>query len=330
MAALAGVSKGMVSLALRGAPGPSAETTARVRRAAADLGYRADRAAASLALRRTGLLGVVLAVRNPFHAELAEELHVAAEEAGYDVVLAAVTRSRGERAATETLLDSRCESLVLAGPEMSAADLAELDAQCPTVVLGRRLPAGAGGTGGRRGPDVVRVSDEEGMAAVVDHLAALGHRDVLHVTGGSGAISAERRLGFERAAARHGLRTHVVDARFDERGGVDAARRVLDSGWQGSAVAAANDRIAVGFLDVLLREGVAVPQQVSIAGYDDSSLAELGHVQLTSVSQQPAEQARCAVRLATERLRGEAEGEAADVVLEPHLVVRRTTGPARS
>ncbi|PRY16596.1 LacI family DNA-binding transcriptional regulator [Kineococcus rhizosphaerae] len=325
VAARAGVSKGMVSLALRGAPGPSAQTAARVLRAAEELGYRADRAASSLALRRSRLLGVVLDVRNAFHAELVEELQSAAEEAGYEVVLAAVTRTRGERAAVETLLDSRCEALLVLGPEASGPELAALDARVPVVVLGRRSRPGPG-----RGPDVVRASDEVGMRLVVEHLAGLGHREVLHVSGGAGDIAADRRAGLERAAAGAGLAVRTVDAGFDEASGVEAARRVLDGGWSGTAVAAVSDRVALGFLDVLNREGIAVPGRVSVTGYDDSPLARLGHVQLTSVSQDPAEQARSAVRLAVERLEGEPGGEpganASDVVLEPRLVVRGTTG----
>ena len=77
---------------LRGAPGPSAETRARVLAAAAELGYRADRTASLLARRRRHLLGVLLDVRNPFHAELVEEIHVAADRAGYEVVLSTLTR----------------------------------------------------------------------------------------------------------------------------------------------------------------------------------------------------------------------------------------------
>ncbi|WP_432544087.1 LacI family DNA-binding transcriptional regulator [Kineococcus sp. SYSU DK002] len=329
VAALAGVSKGMVSLALRGAPGPSAQTAARVLRAAEELGYRADRAASSLALRRTRLLGVAMNVRNAYHAELVEELVSAAGETGYEVVLAAVTRTRGERAAVETLLDSRCEALLLLGPGSSAAELAELDARTPVVVLGRRARAGSAPG---RGPDVVRASDEVGMRLVVEHLAALGHRDLLHVGGGPGDIAEDRRAGVEAAAAARGLRVRTVQAGFDEEAGVVAARRALGEGWAPTAVVAANDRVAVGFLDVLNREGVTVPGDVSLTGYDDSPLARLGHVRLTSVSQDPAEQARCAVRLAVGRLDGPGDegetggGGAVDVVLEPRLVVRGTTG----
>src|SRR3954468_24059407 len=85
VAARVGVSTASVSLVLRGAPGPSAETRRRVLAAASELGYRADRAASLLARRRSRLLGVTMDVRNPFHAELVEEIQVEADRIGYDV-----------------------------------------------------------------------------------------------------------------------------------------------------------------------------------------------------------------------------------------------------
>ncbi len=96
VAARVGVSTASVSLVLRGAPGPSAETRERVLAAAAELGYRADRTASLLARRRRHLLGVLLDVLNPFHAELVEEIHVEADRAGYEVVLSTLTRDRDE------------------------------------------------------------------------------------------------------------------------------------------------------------------------------------------------------------------------------------------
>ncbi|MEZ0164494.1 LacI family DNA-binding transcriptional regulator [Kineococcus sp. LSe6-4] len=321
VAARAGISKGMVSLALRGAPGPSAETAARVLRAAEELGYRPNRAASSLALRRTRLLGVAMTVRNAFHAELVEELQAAAEDAGYELVLAPVTRTRGERAAVETLLDSRCEALLLLGPEADSAELQRWDARAPAVVLGRRPRTVTGA-----GPDVVRASDEVGLRLVVEHLVSLGHRDLVHVSGGRGDIAADRRAGFEAAAAEFEILGRTLEAGFDEEAGVRAAQRLLAARTPATAVVAANDRVALGVLDALLRAGRDVPRHVSVAGYDDSPLARLGHVQLTSVGQDPAGQARAAVRLAVERVEG-IERESVDVVVEPHLVIRGTTAP---
>src|SRR5689334_21758349 len=137
VAAHAGVSKALVSLALRGEPGPTAGTRARVPAAADALGYRADRTASLLARRRTRQLGVVANVRNPFQAELVEDLQAAADALGYELALSPLTRTHGEPRAVETLLGLRCEALILLGPVSPSRALAGLG--LPVVAVGRRV-----------------------------------------------------------------------------------------------------------------------------------------------------------------------------------------------
>ena len=312
-----GVSKALVSLVFRNAPGPSAETRERVLAAADDLGYRVNRAAALMTARRSHLIGVMANIRNSFHAEVVEHIVAAGDAAGYEIVLGAVTPTHGESKVIETLVDFRCEGMLLMGPESSVDALRALGKQLPTVVIGRRVSVDS--------LDVVRSADAKGIAMVVDHLVALGHRDIMHVTGGPGVISADRRNGYLRAMRRHGLgdRATVAEGEFTE----NAARRLPDGGLP-TAVVCANDRIAVGMIDGLRRAGVDVPGQVSVAGYDDSVLARLGHIDLTSVSQQPREQASRAVQDVVQRLDG-GRTEAQSSVLLPALVVRATTAPPR-
>jgi LacI family transcriptional regulator len=313
-----GVSKALVSLVFRKAPGPSDETRAKVFAAAEQLGYRVNRTAALMTARRSHLIGVMTDIRNSFHAEMVEDIVEASDRAGYEVVLGAVTTTHGESKVIDTLLDFRCEGVILLGPESDVATLTEMGQQLPTVVVGRRVASPA--------LDVVRAADARGIGAVVDHLVALGHRRIVHVTGGSGSIAADRRKGYLRAMRRNGLDEHVefIEGDFTENAGVDAAKVLLTADRLPSAVVCANDRSAVGVLDALRRAGVDVPGAVSITGYDDSVLAQLGHIDLTSVSQAPREQANRAVEAVVERLdRGRTEP--ASSVLMPQLVVRGTT-----
>jgi len=321
VAARVGLSPASVSMVLSGAPGPSAATRERVLEAAAELGYRPDRTASLLARRRTRLVGVLLDISSAFHAELAADIQEAAEGRGYDVVLSTVTRTRDERRATETLVDFRCEALVLLGPVGPAADLGALDRQLPVVVIGRRM-AGAG-------VDAVRTADADGVAQAVGHLAGLGHRAIAFLDGGRGTIASDRRRGYRTAMRRHGLgdQVRVLAGDHTEAAGTRAARALLASGGGlPTAVVASNDRSALGLLDAFTRAGVEVPGQVSVVGYDDSTLSRLAHVNLTTVSQDARRQAEHAVAAAVERLEGGRTGHR-EVVLAPHLVVRGTTGP---
>src|SRR5215468_8861891 len=141
---------------------------ARVLAAAQELGYRADRTASLLARRRSRHLGVMMDVRNTFHAELVTDLDAAATALGYDLVLSTLTPTRDERRAADILLDFRCEALILLGPDEPAGWLNALGRELPVVVIGRRVPSAA--------VDVVRAADDRGVAQAVAHLAGLGHR----------------------------------------------------------------------------------------------------------------------------------------------------------
>jgi DNA-binding LacI/PurR family transcriptional regulator len=321
VAARARVSKALVSLVFRNAPGASPETRARVLEAAAQLGYRHNRTASLLARRRTHLLGVTMVLRNTFHAELVEDLQAAADDLGYELVLSTVTRTHDERRAIETLLEFRCEALLLVGPEIPTTSITALGEQMPVVVVGRRIASPS--------VDVVRTADDRGVGQAVDHLVELGHRAVVHLDGGVGTIAADRRRGYRKAMRRRGFDDHaqVIPGDFTEEAGARAARTLLAAGRLPTAVVAGNDRSAIGLLDALVRAGVDVPGSVSIVGYDDSVLSGLAYVNLTTVSQEAQQQAPQAVAAAVERLDG---GRTArrEVVLTPQLVVRGTTGPA--
>jgi DNA-binding LacI/PurR family transcriptional regulator len=321
VAADVGVSTASVSLVLRGVPGPSAATREKVLAAATRLGYRPDRAASLLAARRSRLIGVMLDVHSSFHAELVTDLLETVEQHGYDLVLSTITRHRGEQRAVETLLDSRCEALVLLGPEAPAERLAELDRRLPVVVVGRRL--------GDPGVDVVRVADDDGVGQAVAHLVGLGHRDIAYLDGGSGTIAAIRRDGYLTAMHADGLPTNVLAGGMDEEAGTAAGAALLAAGRLPTAVVAYNDRSAVGLMDSFVRAGVDVPGQVSVVGYDDDLVARLAHIGLTTISQDTGRLTEHAMALLVERLDG-GRTEHREVVLPPRLVVRTTTAAPRS
>jgi DNA-binding LacI/PurR family transcriptional regulator len=317
VAEAAGVSRALVSIVFRGAPGASEQTRARVLEVADRLGFTPNRSASLLKLHRNHHLGVTMNIRSTFHAELVESIQSSADAAGYEVVLSAVSPERPETRAVATLLDFRCEALLLLGTTLDQSALLELGRRVPLVLVG----------GARAGEqaDVVRSADDRGSGLVVDHLVALGHRRLAHVDGGRTLPSTDRRRGFRRALARHGLPEAVVlTGGLDEAAGARAAEQLLDAGDLPTAVTAFNDRVAIGLLERLARAGVSVPQDVSVAGYDDTAFAGLLAIDLTSVNQDAAAQGSGAVEVAVERLDG-GRTDAAERVFEPRLVVRGST-----
>jgi DNA-binding LacI/PurR family transcriptional regulator len=320
VAAAAGVSKALVSIVFRGAPGASEQTRTRVFRAAEELGYRANRTASLLKLHRTRHLGVTMDVRSTFHADLVEEIQAQADEAGYQIVLSTLTRTHDERRAVETLLEFRCEALILLGSELADPELARLAASRPVVLVGRALDEDQ--------VAVVRSADDRGVGLVVDHLVGLGHRDIAYVDGGPGAISDDRRRGYSAAMRRHRLagRARIIPGGHSEESGRTAVAALLRRSTRPTAVACFNDHCALGVRDGLDRAGVRVPEDCAVAGYDNSPIARLAAVDLTTVSQEPARQAEWAVRAAIDRLE-DVPDPPRESILEPRLVVRGSTQP---
>lgn len=320
VAARAGVSRALVSIVMRDVPGASVQTRERVRRAADELGYRPDPRARRLRQHRTKVIGVTFTVGQEFHADLVDGLYVAADDLGYDVVLSGITPHRDEPRALRTLIDDRCEGLVLVGPEAPTRRLVELAARVPVVVLARRV----------RGVDAVRSDDGAGAVLGADHLIALGHRRIVYLDGGRAPGAAERLRGYRRAVRAAGLPEQIRPGGLTESDGAVAATALLAESDLPTAVFAFNDRCALGVIDVLIRRGIQVPQQVSVVGFDDSPLAGLAHVDLTTIRQDSAGLAGVAVQRLVGRLdEPPAAADPLDLVREPALVVRGSTSPPR-
>jgi DNA-binding LacI/PurR family transcriptional regulator len=331
VATRAGVSKSLVSLVMRDEPGASPETRRRVHEAADELGYHPDSRARLLRSGRSRLLGVVFGIQHAFHADLVTDLYTAARATGYELSLSAVTPDRDEREAITGLLQDRCEALILLGPQSTAPALAALADRIPVVVLARGVR--------EAGVDVVRNADADGLHMAVDYLAGLGHRRIAHIDGGRAPGAADRRRGYREAMHRHGLDEEVciVPGGLTEEDGAAAVRRLLDAppdgnapsggGGRPTAITVFNDRCATGVLDVLIRERVDVPGEISVVGYDDSRLARLAHVDLTTIAQDTTAMTRLAVSRAIARVEGKPV-DRREVVVPPRLVVRGTTGPA--
>jgi DNA-binding LacI/PurR family transcriptional regulator len=325
VAARAGVSTALVSIVIRGVPGASAESRQRVLLAADELGYRPDSRARLLRSSRSRLLGVVFGVQHPFHGDLVTGLYQAADRVGYELALSAVTPARDEPRAVRSLLQDRCEAVILLGPQAPTSDLADLAAHLPVVVVARAVR--------HRAVDVVRTADDEGLHQAVDHLVAIGHRRIAHIDGGRAPGAADRRRGYRQAMRWHGLDAgaRILAGGLSEDDGAAAARALLDipARQRPTAVAVFNDRCAAGVLDVLHRAGLTVPGDISVIGYDDSRLARLSHVNLTTVAQDAEQMTTLAVTRAIDRLNG-TPVDHRQLVIPPHLVVRGTTAAARA
>jgi DNA-binding LacI/PurR family transcriptional regulator len=307
---------------MRGSPKVSEERRARVLEAAARLSYRPNAMARGLASRHTRTVGVLLnELHNPFYAEIMDGIEEGAAEHGYRVLIGTGgRRPPGERATLETFLELRTDGLVLVGPRLPTQAIVAVAETTPVVVVARSIRSSL--------VDSITNDEHVGARLVVGHLVDLGHRLIAHVDGGSGAGARARRAGYQQAMREHGLGryVHVVPGDYTDSAGVRAAVRLLELPRLPTAVFAANDFVAAGLIDRLEEEGIRVPADVSVVGYDNTYLAALRHMSLTTINQPRPDMGRRAFEVLVERM------ESGRVVpvharVTPSLVVRGSTGP---
>ncbi|HEY7400677.1 MAG TPA: LacI family DNA-binding transcriptional regulator [Actinomycetota bacterium] len=317
----AGVSKSLVSLVMRGSPQVSDERRRAVLRAADALGYRPNAVARSLVRKRSAMIGVILSdLHNPFFAEVVDGIEEEALAADYHALFSTGgRRADGESVAIEKLLQLRTDGLILASIVLPAREILAAAATAPVVLVARPSRW--------REVDSVTNDDRAGAKLAVEHLVALGHRSIAHIDGGRGAGAASRRTGYLEAMRRHGLAgsSTVAGGDYTEEGGARGVAALL-RGNVPTAIFVANDLAAVGALQALAEHGLRVPDDVSLVGYDNTALAALGHINLTTVDQPRRDMGATAVRLLLERL-DEGRSRARHLVVAPNLVVRGTTGP---
>lgn len=318
----AGVSRSLVSLVMRDSPKVSDKSRQAVLKAAEELGYRPNLMARNLASRRTMILGVMLNdLHNAYFAEVTDGIQAVASASGYRLVINTGLRSvEGEEQAIDTFLQFRTDGIIMVGPWMSDDRLADIALEAPLVVVGR--------TTRTDGFDTVNTDDSLGAELVVDHLVELGHRRIAHIDGGVGAGAKARRDGYVKAMRRHGLEAliRIVPGDFTERSGNTGIEQLLDERERPTAIFAANDLTASGALDCLEAAGLDVPGDVSLVGFDNTALAALHHISLTTVNQQRQALGQLATTCLVERV-DQDRAEAVHHVLAPTFVHRSTTGP---
>jgi DNA-binding LacI/PurR family transcriptional regulator len=316
----AGVSKSLVSLVMRGSPHVSERRRQAVLKAARELGYRPNAVARSLVEGRTRLIGALVAdLHNPFFAEFLDGLQESLHGANLRMIVGSGRWDPlFEAEAVEAFLEMRVDGLVLLSVVPDSLD--EAAASVPVVIVGERDVEGV---------DIVVDDDELGARLAVDHLVDLGHRRIAHIEGAPSTTARYRRAGYEKAMSHHRLSEEVIvePGDFTEEGGYQAAGKLLSRAPRPTAIFAPNDLVAIGALSAADELELQVPADVSIVGYDNTHLAAIRHISLTSVDQPRRDMGRAAAELLCARI-GDLLREPRQTLVVPHLVVRSTTGPA--
>ncbi|MUN56011.1 LacI family DNA-binding transcriptional regulator [Kocuria koreensis] len=320
VAALAGVSSGLASMALRGVNGPSENTRRMVLAAAEELQYRGNATASLLAREHPRLLGVTCFLDRDLDADIVDHLYVEAERLGYELVIGATTPSHSLQASLEMLAANSCEAIIAVGPQNPEECLSKISSRIPVLAIGA-IPEN------RQGVSSVHIDDRLAMKLAVDHLVKLGHTDICHVTGGSGYSSSERKTGYEIAMRGAGLdkEIRIIEGGQTEEAGVEAAQVFL-LGSAPTAVIAYNDACAIGAMTEARKLGYSVPDDLSVVGCDDSRASRIAYIDLTTVSQD-REDLACQALRRTLTLIKDPNSTRTEYKSAPQLIHRSTTGP---
>jgi LacI family transcriptional regulator len=219
-------------------------------------------------------------LHNPFFPMVLDGIDAVAEEHEYtSLVVSGKRRSQTEEHALGRLLELQVDGIVAVTERLSRAAVVEAARSAPLVMLTQtpRIPR----------VDTVVSDNREGAKLVIDHLVALGHTGIAMIADAREHAGAERIDGYQAAMNGHRLarQVRVVNAPPTERGGYNATRELLSDAGPVTAVFAGNDLCAFGVLDALAEHGLRVPADMSVAGYDNTPVAALRTVSLTTVEQ---------------------------------------------
>ena len=322
-----GVSPMTVSRVVTGSARVRPETRRRVEEAIAALGYVPNHLARGLTRRKTGALALIVPdFADPFFTLILRGAEDVARRAGYRVILCNTGGDvEREDAYLEDMVAHRVEGLLIAPvSDRSRPNLRRLvPHRVPFVLVDRTIPGIEA--------DVVQGDSVDGARQITDHLIALGHTRIAHITEPQEVSTArDRLLGYAEALAGAGIPFDpllvVAGPGANIAGGYEASQTLLKRDPRPTAVFAVNNLAAVGAVRAIREHGLAIPGDIALACFDDIELAALLCPFLT-VMAQPAETfGSLAAQLLLERVDGRAPERRRRVVLPADLIVRESSG----
>ena len=320
VAEAAGVSRATVSRVMNGLATVDPEIGQRVRDAATKLNYMPSTVARSLAIGRTQTVAIVVPdLANPMFQETLRGLTRAAAREGYRVLVADSIENPDEEIILAREARRRCDALVLVSPRMDPSVLAGLLPElAPVVLVNRESPVS--------GVPSLAVDYGAGIRRIVSELQRLGHRRVAYLAGPEGSHGNRARLDALRQldAAAPEIVEIPCGAMFED--GYRVRDAVLDSG--ATAAVCFNDLVALGLLGALHEAGVAVPERISVTGFDDIPFARFASPALTTASVPQTQLGEQAWTRLWDLLNSREPEH--DLTVTPHLEVRASIGPAAS
>lgn len=321
VAADAGVSVAAVSKVMRNAYGVSDSLRLKVEASIEKLGYRPSVAARGMR-GRTFTLGVLLVgIDNPFLPGIYQGIESVTEAAGYKIMVGVgAARARTEVTLIEQMIDNRMDGLILVASQISGETLEHYALQIPIVVVGHHEP-------GALGYDTINNDDQMGAQLAVQALLDRGYRDIAYMTQSDqedhlADVAPQREVGYRNAMSAAGLTDHIRVFCLPQYGQPRDKMicDILQSQDRPRAIFCWSDLDAIPLLSAAHRLGVRIPDDLALIGYDNSPMASLSMVDLTSVDQDGPRLGKLAAEALFSRINGRSVAE--HFLIEPKLIAR--------
>jgi DNA-binding LacI/PurR family transcriptional regulator len=327
IARIARVSHPTVSRALQNSPLVNAQTAEKIRRIAAESGYRASAVARGLVTRRTRTIGlVVTTVADPFASEVVCGIEQTANDHGYSVFLADSNADpERERKVVQAFAERRVDGILVTSSRVGALYLPMLaEMNVPIVLVNDQYPGAF--------VHSVMIANFEGMHAAAEHLIGLGHRRIAYLGDQFGYQSdAERLAGYRAALKKAGIAAPaelVANGDGKPEAAMAAMEKLLALAAPPTAVCCYNDMSALGAMRQIRARGLRVPEDISVAGFDDLFFASYTQPPLTTVRQPMRRMGQMAMESLFRLMSG--EESVPQIKVEAELVVRESTARARA
>ncbi|AIW17964.1 MULTISPECIES: substrate-binding domain-containing protein [Vibrio] len=318
----AGVSIATVSRVINKSPKASQSSVDSVTKAMDKLGYRPNAAARSLVSQSTNTMGVLVSdVSDPFFGTLVKAVDTVAHEHGKHILIGnGYHDAEQERKAIELLINNRCDALVIHAKGLSDEELIGYAKEVKgMVIINRHIPQLA--------ERCISLDNHKGAYLATEYLIRHGHTKIACVASNHGIEDSQQRVeGYLAALRDHNIElpsSYIEYGEPNNDGGEIAMTNLLTKSLEITGVVAYNDYMAAGALSVLDENGIQVPQQVSMMGFDDGLIARYVHPRLSTVRYPIQMMADKAARLALSYARQEPADN--DTIIFSPTVVRRNS-----